>query len=245
MLMGHTDVVPVNVDGWSRDPFGGEIVDGMVWGRGAVDMLNLTATMAVAFRRLGRSGFTPKGTLSTSRSPTRRRSGPGARTGWSSTSCDDVQADYVITESGGFQVPTARDPAPGAWWRRRAPSGRRSRCTARRVTRRSRTAPTTRSSPRPRWCAGSPSTARRPASVTPGGGSSRGSGFPAETREALLDPDRVDEFAEPAARARAHRALVHAHDVRADGRARRHEDERHPGPRRPRGRHPHAAGPDR
>ncbi|MGZ4706870.1 MAG: M20/M25/M40 family metallo-hydrolase, partial [Acidimicrobiales bacterium] len=48
LLMGHTDVVPVNPDGWQRDPFGGELVDGTVWGRGAVDMLNLTASMAVA-----------------------------------------------------------------------------------------------------------------------------------------------------------------------------------------------------
>ena len=58
-LMGHTDVVPVNPDGWSRDPFDGELVDGEVWGRGAVDMLNLTSSMAVAFRLL-RSGFRPK-----------------------------------------------------------------------------------------------------------------------------------------------------------------------------------------
>lgn len=49
-LMGHTDVVPVTRDGWSRDPFGAEIADGFVWGRGAVDMLNLTAAMAVVFR---------------------------------------------------------------------------------------------------------------------------------------------------------------------------------------------------
>ena len=63
LLMGHTDVVPVNADGWRRDPFGAELVDGEVWGRGAVDMLNLTATMAVAFRNLARSGFTPRGTL--------------------------------------------------------------------------------------------------------------------------------------------------------------------------------------
>ena len=43
-LMGHTDVVPVNPEGWSRDPFGGELrLDGAeVWGRGAIDMLNLT-----------------------------------------------------------------------------------------------------------------------------------------------------------------------------------------------------------
>ena len=51
-LMGHTDVVPVNPAGWSRDPFGGELIDGEVWGRGAIDMLNITASMAVAFRQL-------------------------------------------------------------------------------------------------------------------------------------------------------------------------------------------------
>ena len=60
LLMGHTDVVPVNPDGWSRDPFAAEVVDGFVWGRGAVDMLNLTASQAVAFRRLADSGFRPR-----------------------------------------------------------------------------------------------------------------------------------------------------------------------------------------
>jgi acetylornithine deacetylase/succinyl-diaminopimelate desuccinylase-like protein len=50
MMMGHLDVVPVNESGWSRDPFAGEVFDGFVWGRGAVDMLNLTAAMAVAFK---------------------------------------------------------------------------------------------------------------------------------------------------------------------------------------------------
>src|SRR6266536_495094 len=47
----------------SRGPFGAEIVDGFIWGRGAVDMLNETATMALAFRRLADSGFKPRGTL--------------------------------------------------------------------------------------------------------------------------------------------------------------------------------------
>ena len=67
-LMGHTDVVPVSPDGWHHDPFGGELIrnaDGHdeVWGRGAIDMLNLTSSMAVAFRHLARSGFRPKGDL--------------------------------------------------------------------------------------------------------------------------------------------------------------------------------------
>ena len=45
-LMGHTDVVPVSPEGWSNDPFGGERIAGEIWGRGAIDMLNLTSSMA-------------------------------------------------------------------------------------------------------------------------------------------------------------------------------------------------------
>src|SRR5690349_42316 len=62
-LCGHTDVVPVTPEGWRRDPFGGELVDGEVWGRGAIDMLNLTASMAVATKHLARQGWRPRGTL--------------------------------------------------------------------------------------------------------------------------------------------------------------------------------------
>lgn len=50
-LMGHLDVVPVSEDGWTTDPFAGTLADGFIWGRGAVDMLNLTASMAVVFKR--------------------------------------------------------------------------------------------------------------------------------------------------------------------------------------------------
>lgn len=49
-LLGHLDVVPVNPDGWTRNPFGGELIDGEVWGRGAVDMLYLTAAFACVVR---------------------------------------------------------------------------------------------------------------------------------------------------------------------------------------------------
>ena len=62
-LLGHTDVVPANPDDWRHDPFGGELVDGVIWGRGAIDMLNLTATMATGFRHLATSGFRPAGDL--------------------------------------------------------------------------------------------------------------------------------------------------------------------------------------
>lgn len=61
-LLGHTDVVPVDAPAWSRDPFGAEIVDGQIWGRGTVDMMGLTAAMAVVTREIATSGR-PHGTL--------------------------------------------------------------------------------------------------------------------------------------------------------------------------------------
>jgi len=105
LLMGHTDVVPVNPDGWSRDPFAADVVDGMVWGRGAVDMLNLTASMAVAFRHLATSGFRPRGTLAYLAVADEEAKGTWGADWLVQNELDHVRADYVVTESGGFQMP--------------------------------------------------------------------------------------------------------------------------------------------
>ena len=104
--LGHTDVVPVNPDRWSRDPFGGELVDGEVWGRGAVDMLNLTASMTVAFGRLARSGFGPRGTLILAAVADEEALGSHGA-GWlTEHAASSVEADYVITEEGGVPIET-------------------------------------------------------------------------------------------------------------------------------------------
>ncbi|MGC5000546.1 MULTISPECIES: M20/M25/M40 family metallo-hydrolase [unclassified Streptomyces] len=59
LIHGHLDVVPANADDWTHDPFSGEIADGCVWGRGAVDMKDMDAmTLAVVRDRL-RSGRKP------------------------------------------------------------------------------------------------------------------------------------------------------------------------------------------
>lgn len=110
LLMGHTDVVPVNPDGWSRDPFGAEVVDGFVWGRGAVDMLNLTASQAVAFRRLANSGFKPRGTLIYLAVADEEALGRWGADWLLQHERDAVYADYVLTEAGGFQIPTPAGP---------------------------------------------------------------------------------------------------------------------------------------
>jgi acetylornithine deacetylase/succinyl-diaminopimelate desuccinylase-like protein len=43
LLLGHLDVVPAPAEGWTHDPFAGDVADGYIWGRGAVDMKNLVA----------------------------------------------------------------------------------------------------------------------------------------------------------------------------------------------------------
>ena len=59
LIHGHLDVVPAEPKEWTYDPFAGEIADGMLWGRGAVDMLDMDAmTLAVVRDRL-RSGRKP------------------------------------------------------------------------------------------------------------------------------------------------------------------------------------------
>jgi acetylornithine deacetylase/succinyl-diaminopimelate desuccinylase-like protein len=59
LIHGHTDVVPANAEDWTHHPFSGEIADGCVWGRGAVDMKDMDAmTLAVMRDRL-RSGRRP------------------------------------------------------------------------------------------------------------------------------------------------------------------------------------------
>jgi len=59
LIHGHLDVVPANADDWTHHPFSGEVTDGCVWGRGAVDMKDMDAmTLAVVRDRL-RSGRRP------------------------------------------------------------------------------------------------------------------------------------------------------------------------------------------
>ena len=62
-LLGHLDVVPVDPDGWTRNPFGAELIDGEVWGRGAVDMLYLTAAFACVLRDVALAPERPRGDL--------------------------------------------------------------------------------------------------------------------------------------------------------------------------------------
>jgi acetylornithine deacetylase/succinyl-diaminopimelate desuccinylase-like protein len=61
LLMAHTDTVLADPDEWRRDPWSGDLVDGEIWGRGALDMKGHVAAAAVAFASLVRDGVRPPG----------------------------------------------------------------------------------------------------------------------------------------------------------------------------------------
>ena len=130
-LMGHTDVVPVNPDGWSRDPFGGELIDGEVWGRGAVDMLNITSSMAVAFRHLAATGFRPTGDIIYFGVADEEAGSAHGAQWFADNEPDAMRADYVLTENGGLHGGSPDKPSigvnigeKGVAWRRLRVKGR-------------------------------------------------------------------------------------------------------------------------
>jgi acetylornithine deacetylase/succinyl-diaminopimelate desuccinylase-like protein len=111
-LVGHTDVVPVEPAGWERDPFAAEIVDGFLWGRGAIDMLNLTASYAVVTRAVATGSFRPRGDLVFA-AVADEESGSTYGVKWlTDNRLDLIEADYVLTESGG--APAGSQPRIGA-----------------------------------------------------------------------------------------------------------------------------------
>ena len=101
-LMGHTDVVPVSPTGWSRDPFSGAVIDGEIWGRGSIDMLNITASMAVAFKELTRTGFRPKGDIIYFGVADEEAGGVFGAKWMVDNHWDAIACDYVLTEMGGW-----------------------------------------------------------------------------------------------------------------------------------------------
>ncbi|MDP9143812.1 MAG: M20/M25/M40 family metallo-hydrolase [Actinomycetota bacterium] len=122
-LVPHLDVVPVDPSGWSVDPFAAEIVDGFVYGRGAVDMLNVTAALTVAARPYLMGEKTPRGDLVFAAVADEEAGGrlgamPLVEQRW-----DLVRADYLLTEvaypaisvGGHWSVPVSIGEK-GAYW---------------------------------------------------------------------------------------------------------------------------------
>ncbi len=102
VYLGHVDTVLAHAGDWAHGPWSGEIADGFVWGRGAVDMKNQVAAEAVAAVTLARSGWRPeRGTLKLVFVADEETGGQvGAR--WLTLEHPDkVRCDLLINEGAG------------------------------------------------------------------------------------------------------------------------------------------------
>jgi acetylornithine deacetylase/succinyl-diaminopimelate desuccinylase-like protein len=107
LFLGHTDVVLADPAEWSVPPFSGELRDGMVWGRGALDMKSEVAANAVAFASLAREGFRPSGDLIFAATAD-EEAGDGFGLDWlCETHPEAVRCDFAINEGGGDRVELA------------------------------------------------------------------------------------------------------------------------------------------
>jgi acetylornithine deacetylase/succinyl-diaminopimelate desuccinylase-like protein len=106
-LISHTDVVYADPAEWERDPFGGELVDGEVWGRGALDMKGQVAATAVAVASLAREGFRPAGDLIFVAAADEEH-GVNVGMQWlCSAHPDAVRCEYALNEGGGERLELA------------------------------------------------------------------------------------------------------------------------------------------
>ena len=104
MLTGHVDVVSVEPDKWSRDPFGGEVVDGFVWGRGALDMKGQVAAELTVLLWLKRQGVAlGRDVLFVAFADEEAGGEDGAAWLWQHRR-DLLDAEYAINEGGGTAI---------------------------------------------------------------------------------------------------------------------------------------------
>ena len=103
-LLGHLDVVPVDPNGWTRDPHAAELIDGVVWGRGAVDMLYLTAVFACVLREAAIAGETPRGDLVLLAVADEEAGGERGLKWLLRHHGDALRVTEVLSESGGMRM---------------------------------------------------------------------------------------------------------------------------------------------
>jgi acetylornithine deacetylase/succinyl-diaminopimelate desuccinylase-like protein len=100
-LLGHVDTVRADPDEWTFDPWAGDVVDGWVRGRGALDMKGQVAAEAAACIALGESGWRPAGELLLVLTADEEAGGALGAQWLCEQHPDKVRADFVVNEGGG------------------------------------------------------------------------------------------------------------------------------------------------
>ncbi len=109
--LGHVDTVLADPSEWSHDPWSGEVADGFLWGRGAIDMKSQVAAEAVAAASLARGGWRPeRGALKLVFVADEETGGDVGAHWLTDTHPDRVRCDMLLNEGGGevFEFGAAR-----------------------------------------------------------------------------------------------------------------------------------------
>jgi acetylornithine deacetylase/succinyl-diaminopimelate desuccinylase-like protein len=117
-FLSHTDTVLADPAEWDRDPWSGDLVDGEVWGRGALDMKGQVAASAVAFASLKREGFQPSGDLLFVTVADEEVGGVGGHDGYGlrwlvRAHPDAVRCEYALNEGAGDRLVLGGTPFYG------------------------------------------------------------------------------------------------------------------------------------
>lgn len=104
LLFGHTDVVPVEPEHWTHDPFGGELVDGYVWGRGALDMKGMVAMELVTMLLLKRQAVPLMRDVIFAATADEEDMGKYGISWLVQNQPDLVRAEYGLSEFGGYPL---------------------------------------------------------------------------------------------------------------------------------------------
>jgi len=99
--LAHTDTVRADPEEWTRDPWSGDLVDGEIWGRGALDMKDQVAASAVAFASLWREGFKPAGDVLLVLTADEEVNEDFGLSWLVKEHPELVRADYALNEGGG------------------------------------------------------------------------------------------------------------------------------------------------
>ncbi|HEY7002818.1 MAG TPA: M20/M25/M40 family metallo-hydrolase [Gaiellaceae bacterium] len=110
-LISHTDTVRADPEEWTLDPWSGELRDGEIWGRGALDMKSQVAASAVAIAILAREGFVPAGDLIFVASADEEVGEDFGLSWLCANHPDAIRADYCVNEGGGDRLVVDGRPA--------------------------------------------------------------------------------------------------------------------------------------
>jgi acetylornithine deacetylase/succinyl-diaminopimelate desuccinylase-like protein len=109
-FLGHLDVVPARREDWSVEPFAAIERDGVIWGRGAVDMKCQVAATSVALATLAREGFQPNGDVMLLLMADEELGDAGVGSPFFVEARPDLRPDYIVGEGAGERFTTPSGP---------------------------------------------------------------------------------------------------------------------------------------